>query len=190
MTWCNSQFGRKYDITQFTPEMVHVDDMAYALASKMRYNGHLRVSSAQHSVAVLAAVEVLVGPKLTKNEARFVLYHDGSDAYAPDIPAPLMGRDEVAPLVALVNQVQACVYLATQVNLAEVSQFTIDALEVVDHAIRDFEAKHFHTIHPDWKHFGEIPQKVRGVLTNALIHQWDPPRAERKFLEVAGRAWG
>lgn len=189
MTWCNTHFGRKYEPLNFDPTMVNVEDMAYALASKYRYNCHTRISVAQHSVAVLAVVERNFA-NLSLHDARFVYFHDGCEAYLPDVPAPIRDEPPLKPLKDLETHVQGCVYVALGVDVSKVPEEVFQALARADKLVCEYEKKHFKSTHPDWKSTLLPTDKERGALINAYSNAWTPEKAERRFLEVAARVRG
>jgi len=74
-----------------TVDMICLEDIATALSNNCRWGGHTEVpySIAQHSVMVMAALEIFLGKDCTDEMRRQALIHDASEAYMCDIPAPL-----------------------------------------------------------------------------------------------------
>lgn len=82
--WIQSYTGRKVTPLDLKPEQVCVEDIAHALASKCRFNGHQLgdpYSVAQH--CVIGARNLPSAFKLA------FLLHEVSEVYMPDIPAPI-----------------------------------------------------------------------------------------------------
>lgn len=83
--WVQTFTGRKFTPLDPHPEDVDIVDIAHALAQKVRYTGHTRglYSVGQHSLGVarlLPASFKLAG-----------LLHDATEAYLPDVAAPIKG---------------------------------------------------------------------------------------------------
>lgn len=183
MTWTNTHTGKKIFLLDLTPEMVRLEDLAHALAGTMRYRAQTWLSVAQHSVAVLAVVERLTGP-LSKRDARYVLFHDGGEAYSWDVPAPVKGDEKFAALVAMEERAQACVYEAFGVVVADVPEQVKSALKYADALVRAVERRFFDATHADWK-FEEVPKQLLGVLNQVYLAEWEPRRAKKVFLDLA-----
>lgn len=83
MSWIQTYSGRKFDLVNPTPDMVHFSDIAHALANVCRYTGHCRTfySVAQHSTLVAAML-----PDELKLQG---LMHDATEAYVADLSRPL-----------------------------------------------------------------------------------------------------
>lgn len=81
--WIQTWSGRKFDLVNPLPEMVHLRDIAEALAKANRFTGHtLRpYSVAQHSV--FCSYHVPYRARL------HALLHDAEEAYMGDIATPL-----------------------------------------------------------------------------------------------------
>lgn len=186
MGWLNTYTGAKILPLDFTPEMVRLKDIAHGLAGKMRYQAQTWLSVAQHSVAVLAVVERLA-PGLSPHDARFVLFHDGSEAYLPDMPAPIKRDERFAWFLEVEGQVQAAVYEAMQVDVGAVRDEVKAALKTADKMVRNAEKRFFQTVHPDWREAVPTPVALVGVLGNFYSAEWSPQVAKRRFLEVAAK---
>lgn len=154
--WLNTYTGAKVFPLDFTPAMVRLVDLAHGLAGKMRYQAQTWLSVAQHSIAVLAVVERVV--LLSKEEARFVLFHDGSEAYLPDMPAPIKNDARFAWFREIDDHVQACVYQAVGVDPAGVRPEVRDALKYADKMVRNTERRFFREVHPDWREAVPTPK--------------------------------
>ena len=82
--------GNFVDPLAMRAEDIRIEDIAHSLSMKTRFSGHGRIfcSIAEHSVNV----SLLVDEQHTKT----ALFHDGSEAYLPDVPTPLKEADEFA----------------------------------------------------------------------------------------------
>lgn len=83
MSWILTASGRHFNYRDPRPEDIHILDIAQALASECRYNGHTR---AFYSVAQHAWLASQIVPRELALEA---LLHDATEAYCKDIPSPL-----------------------------------------------------------------------------------------------------
>ena len=83
MTWILTKSGVEFDLTNPTPEMVDLSDIAHSLSNIKRFNGHTDVncSVALHSVIMSYAVP--------EQYAKHALLHDAHEAYIGDISSPL-----------------------------------------------------------------------------------------------------
>ena len=83
MSWIQTYSGRKFDLVDPQPDMVHFPDIAHALANVCRYTGHCRAfySVAQHSVIVAS---ILPDHLMMQG-----LMHDATEAYVADLSRPL-----------------------------------------------------------------------------------------------------
>jgi hypothetical protein len=81
--WIQTFTGRQFWPLNPRPEDVCIEDIAHALALKCRYTGHCRrfYSVAEHSVRA----SYLVKPEF----ALLALMHDATEAYMPDVAAPI-----------------------------------------------------------------------------------------------------
>lgn len=73
--------GEKFYFLNPTPEMIHIEDIAHALANQCRFTGHSNkfYSVAEHSVRVA---------ELCENKLAGLL-HDASEAYLTDVASPV-----------------------------------------------------------------------------------------------------
>lgn len=83
MTYLCTYTGRHFDYQNITPDNIHIEDIAHALANIPRFNGHTSYfySVAQHSLLVSR----LVAPEIALD----ALLHDAAESYLCDIPSPL-----------------------------------------------------------------------------------------------------
>lgn len=81
--WIQTHSGIAFDLDYPTPDMVNVEDIAWALSNLCRFTGHVNefYSVAQHSL--------LVSSKVPKRWRLAALLHDAPEAYIGDISAPL-----------------------------------------------------------------------------------------------------
>jgi len=99
--WIQTISGRKFYPLNPKSEDVHIQDIAYALSMRPRYNGHvkefLHYSIAEHSVLlsqnVLRYYREQTGFDYNQKYQSMIrlwcLLHDASEAYLPDIPSPV-----------------------------------------------------------------------------------------------------
>lgn len=87
--WIETHTGRAFDLHSPQPDMIDLEDIAYALSRMPRFTGHTHgsvYSVAQHSVIGARYVAERYGEdRLT----RAMLLHDASEAYTCDLSAPL-----------------------------------------------------------------------------------------------------
>jgi hypothetical protein len=81
--WFITASGRRVHVLDPDPSLIHVDDIAHALAHVCRFGGHVRefYSVAQHSV--------LVSELVPEEHALLGLMHDATEAYLGDVIRPL-----------------------------------------------------------------------------------------------------
>jgi 5'-deoxynucleotidase YfbR-like HD superfamily hydrolase len=81
--WIQTFTGRRFDLLDPQPDMIHVGDIAHALSLLCRFTGHTRRfwSVASHSVLV----STIVPPE----DAFAGLMHDAPEAYIGDVSSPL-----------------------------------------------------------------------------------------------------
>lgn len=106
--------GRKLYWDEVEKHDYNIGDIAHALASRVRWTGHVKRvkgnfwSIGQHSVLVHDLIAKM--PNATTSKRKQGLLHDGAEAYMPDFPSPLKwwmrakGNDE---LFKLENRVDA-----------------------------------------------------------------------------------
>ena len=81
--WIVTRSGIHFDLLEPTPDMVCIEDIAWALANIIRFTGHTNwpYSVAQHSV---------LGAKQTEGRTRLeFLLHDAHEAYVGDLSGPM-----------------------------------------------------------------------------------------------------
>ena len=81
--WIQTVSGKRVDLPTPKLDQIDINDIAYALAMKCRFNGQCRkfYSVAEHSVRV----SWLLPPRLELAG----LLHDANEAYLPDLPRPV-----------------------------------------------------------------------------------------------------
>jgi 5'-deoxynucleotidase YfbR-like HD superfamily hydrolase len=74
-----------------TVDMINLEDISIALSNSCRWGGHTPepYTIAQHSVMVMATLEIVLGKRCTNELRRQALLHDASEAYMGDLVAPL-----------------------------------------------------------------------------------------------------
>jgi hypothetical protein len=90
-----TQSGVRFDPFNPHHQDVRLEDIAHALAHKCRFTGHTRwhYSVAQHSVLASILAEKRGE---TLDIQKWALLHDATEAYFPDVAAPLKGSMHVA----------------------------------------------------------------------------------------------
>lgn len=83
MTWVQTYTGRKLDLLAPTADMIHLRDIAHALANLCRFTGHTKrfYSVAEHSL--------WVSQRVPAEHALAGLLHDATEAYLGDVSSPL-----------------------------------------------------------------------------------------------------
>ena len=100
-TWIQTVSGRRVDLPFPKPEQIDIEDIAYALSMKCRFNGHTNkfYSVASHSIGVSRLME----PRLWLP----ALLHDANEAYLPDVPRPV--KDLLSDYKDIEDTVQAVI---------------------------------------------------------------------------------
>jgi 5'-deoxynucleotidase YfbR-like HD superfamily hydrolase len=155
-----------------------IEDIAHALAARVRWTGHVsRVngrfwSIGQHSVLVHDLIAKM--PTATVSKRKQGLLHDGAEAYMPDFPSPLKwwmrarGNDE---LFKLENRVDAAICKHFDIQYPfdpEVKEADLIALATEN---RDFM--------PDGS-------EERNFMPEPMVKKlipWGVERAQREFLK-------
>ncbi len=87
--WIRSRSGKAVQVLAIEPDQIVLEDIAFSLANKCRYTGHVSYYSvAEHSVKG-SEVFLRIG---RKDLALAFLFHDAAEAYLPDIAGPIKGR--------------------------------------------------------------------------------------------------
>lgn len=164
--------GLKVSLVDLDPNDVRIEDIAHALASAARFNGHTRVpySVAQHSV--------FVAEHLSPDLALQGLLHDAAEAYVVDIPTPL--KRILTNYKEIEDGVQRSICKAF--GIPEVLD---PQVKIVDSRALATEGRDLH--HPTW-HWQDLPQ---GPYEERIVHAWTPEEAElnflNKFYQLSGR---
>jgi hypothetical protein len=128
--------GTFYDVFNFRPWMVNINDIATGLSKKCRWNGQIPgdeiFSVAQHSVAV---------SRLMGSDPWYRmlgLLHDGSEGLMVDLITPM--KTEMPDFQAIEDHVQATIY--THFELSITPQMD-HALHAADRLCLEYEANQF-----------------------------------------------
>lgn len=89
-SWIQSFRGKRVEPLNLTPDMVCIEDIAHALALKVRYTGH---TNWHYTVG---AHSLFVSSILPPSFQLAGLLHDATEAYLPDIAAPIKGSVTIA----------------------------------------------------------------------------------------------
>lgn len=193
--WQCTSSGRRAHPLSLDVSEIDPDDIAEALANKCRYTGHIRISVAQHSCAVAVGVLAMClarGFKPTKNLIRRSAYHDGNEAYLPDLSYPLKrtarhhpderARDAVRFFLELEESAQRTIYQA--LGIEDVSAEEQAIIDGVDRLTVTPEAAFFRRIPHEWK-LEPVPPELRQIFTLAYLYPWSADTARRMFCEIA-----
>lgn len=103
MNWIQTVSGKRLDLEEPNLEDINIEDIAYALSMKCRFNGHTSefYSIAQHCVMV---------SEICPNELALAgLLHDANESYLPDVPRPVKDMPELSEYHYLENYIQATI---------------------------------------------------------------------------------
>ena len=102
--WILTRGGVRFSLTRPAPEMVRLDDIAFALAHVNRFAGHAGgYSVAEHSVRASWLGK-------TKRERAYLLLHDAHEAYIGDISSPLKNEIGRAAIQAIARRIDGAVH--------------------------------------------------------------------------------
>lgn len=95
LMWMQTYTGKRFDPFDPKPELIDIEDIAYALSNVCRFGGHSSrfYSVAEHSVRI---GEWLRHTWDDRQMALAGLLHDASEAYLGDVPRPVKYRPEFA----------------------------------------------------------------------------------------------
>ncbi len=161
--WIRTASGNVFSLSDPTPEMFRIEDIAHALSRICRFCGHTRhfYSVAQHSVAVST-----ICPPENQLEG---LLHDAPEAYVGDMSRPLKHR----PDMEAYRLIEKGIWLA----LAEWAGLPATMSAEVkdrDNVMLVTEQRDL-MVGSNWKH------KLAEPLA-AKIRPWPIPEAEERFL--------
>lgn len=182
MTWIQTRSGLAFDLECPSPEMVRIDDVAFALARLCRFTGHVEFYSvAQHSVLASHAIGQIASldPERRKLQERAALLHDASEAFTGDINAPLKRMEFMAAFRVVEDNIQR-VCLEAFGMLAEgqrqLDQNTRDLVRHVD--LRMLATEKRDLLGPEPQSWNlEVPPYEEHIVP------WSTYEAERRFLE-------
>lgn len=158
--------GRWFDYSSPTPGMVHLEDIAHALACTSRYAGHVPkpYSVAQHLVLCSQ-----VAPDGLELDA---LMHDAHEAYIGDMPRPL--KVLMPEYVAMEERIEAVVRRAFRLP-----DHMDPRVKEVDVRMLVTEAKSFGF--DWWREVGMDP------YPGIVVEPWPWHKAKQRFLNAAHR---
>jgi hypothetical protein len=171
--WIQTYTGKKFYLTDPTPDMVCLEDIAHALSMQCRFAGHTKqfYSVAQHSI--------LVANLITEDELKiYGLLHDASETYLVDIPKPL--KQLIPKYKSL--EIRAMKAIAAKFNLS-IDSFYDSIVTTADLTALRIEAKSptlFDTNVDNWA--GSLPDTEQ----NMSIISMEPKIAKDSFLRAAG----
>lgn len=153
--------GTKFYFLKPTPAMIHIEDIAHALANQCRFTGHSNrfYSVAEHSVRVAGLCEnKLAG-----------LLHDASEAYLTDVASPV--KQYLLNYKTLEDAIMKAI--ATKFGFPFPFEHEV---HVADKVLLAVEADKFIASHgKEWP--------VRDQFRSDIHPQgWTPERAEKEFL--------
>ncbi len=158
--------GLAFEFDEPKAEMICIEDIAHALSNLCRYNGQCKrfYSVAEHSVLLCEAY-------VWGNEDAFaMLMHDAAEAYICDLPRPIKyALPSYQTIEAKIERAIANKFGLTYPPPAVVKDW--DARIILDE-----RAQAMSQTKSDWNMGG---LHALGIT----LHFWDPPTAERKFLE-------
>lgn len=169
--WMQTYSGGRFYVADPRPAEIVIADVAMALATKTRYNGHcLFYSVAEHSVLV----SKLVSPE----HAKHGLLHDIAESYIPDIARP------VKRVLGKENDIFR---LDESITVVGLEKFGLDPVlpqevTLVDVAICKLERRVLHARADEWL-LGEHPEP------EACIQGLDWFEAGEAFLRRYAELW-
>lgn len=136
--------GRRFHTLAPRAHEVLLDDVAHALAMKVRFNGMLRefYSIAQHALEVSRRAERAAAtraPARIRAIALVALHHDDAEAYLFDVPSPI--KPAFGDLAAIEARLDAAI--AEAFALPALAPDEREIIDVIDRAIRDDEVVSF-----------------------------------------------
>lgn len=183
MNWIQTYSGhRVWPLNARHPENVFcIDDIAHALANTCRFGGHVKsfYSVAEHCY---------LGSKVIDQQyALAFLMHDAAEAYLHDISRPIKSS-----LAVMDDDAECCLsfkryeglldeVIFEQLDLVAPNVHVHQAVKAVDDAMLVREASELFPTgqRPEWE-----MHTARGWASADVVPLcWDPPIAERKFLE-------
>jgi uncharacterized protein len=166
--WCPTQSGVKFWTLDPHPDEIFIEDIAHGLSNQCRFGGQADpfLSVAQHCWEA----SYQVPPEL----ALAALLHDASEAYLPDIPAPI--KPYIPQYVAYEKRLMQAIALKFGLTMAQLEHPTIK--KDIDKRIVHNEkvAVMKNSLHLKWNTPGE-------PIPGLEIVPWWPPEAKQRFLE-------
>ena len=181
--WITTFTGRRVYPLRMSADQIDLLDLAHHLSMRVRYSGAVRnfYSVAEHSILMarylIENMEVLPNRNML---AKWALMHDASEAYLPDISAPI--KPILNGFKVFENLILVCIGERFSLPVFSVERPEGPSVKEIDLRIRIDEAaallnqgdRRKPTDGFDYGH----PLDVR-------IEAWLPDEAERRFLECA-----
>ncbi len=162
--WIQTFTGKKFNLFEFTPSSICIEDIAHALSMICRFGGHAKrfISVAEHSI--------LVSYFCNREDALAGLLHDASEAYLGDVSSPFKRTHIYSKYKEIESELQDMIYSKYGI-LKEPS-----SVKKADLMMLATESKEFMSpVHPDWKcEYEPIPIKIIGM---------SPDQAKQAFLD-------
>lgn len=176
--WIQTFTGRPFWPLDPRPEDVAIEDIAHPLSNICRFTGHCRwfYSVAQHSI-IMAELVGLPG-----------LLHDGSEAYATDVPRPIKRLPEMWPYREAEAVLQGVIFERFGVSLTAQEE---ERLKIADEWLLSIEAEVLMgPLLPGWnfataarlQHFGPFDRKY---IAESVKCEMSPRYAKERFLSEA-----
>lgn len=162
--WLNTVTGKRFELSNPTPESIDIVDVAVALAHQSRYAGHTfsHYSVAVHSVVVSQVLED-IGE--SRDVQRWGLLHDAAEAYVTDVPWPIKAMGLVPGLRELEAVIMRAVVVRFGLEAKDEPQVVKDVdLEMIDAESDDLLNRHWSWETPRparqevWRRFRAAPE--------------------------------
>ena len=172
--------GRVFDFENPTPEMVRVQDIAYALAGLARFTGHARRSH-QGFPYTVAQHSVLVSRLVDPQYALEGLLHDAHEAYVQDLNSPCKKMvPEYKDFESRIEEVVRCAFRLPRLQTQAVKEADLDALwQEVQRLMPDHKAPLW-----DWIRGRRRPMLVGDPSkADEWLEPWPHNVAHGRFIE-------
>ncbi|GJE54533.1 hypothetical protein [Methylobacterium thuringiense] len=171
--WMQTYTGRRFWPLDPRPEDVAIEDIAHALSLQTRYGGHcLRFYSvAEHSV--------LLARSATRENALWLLLHDGAEAYLNDMVRPL--KRHMPEYRAAEDRVAWAIYERFGLDPANEPR---EVKDLDNRILMDERAQIMRPTGDAWNYGGATDP------LGVTIEGWAPQLAERAFLGMFSQITG